>query len=411
MPVFAYKGYNATGRTVTGTRDADNERSIKLSLRKDGVFVTELRETGAKPEKTQRAFTIRILAEHVSSRDIAGATRQLATLVGAGIPLVESLGALVEQIEGEHFKSVWSDVKQKVNEGASFADALASHPRIFSGLYANMVRAGESSGALDVVLNRLADFTESQAELQSKILGTMLYPIIMLIMAGLVTSMLFVFVIPKIQAIFTAQKNAVLPIPTRVVIGVSTFVQGYWFIALPLLILAIWGFRRFIRSARGRPWWDRTVLKMPLFGPLVRMVAVTRFAKTLSTLLSSGVPVLTAFDIVKNVVQNTVLMGVLETVRDAVKEGEPIAAPLKRSNEFPPMVTHMIAVGEKTGEVEQMLDNVAKAYESQVDIRLRTMTSVLEPLMIVFLGVIVAFIVFAILLPMMEISSFAGGGH
>jgi general secretion pathway protein F len=407
MPVYAYKGYNAAGRIITGTRDADNERTIKLTLRKDGVFVTELRETGAKEEKTQRAFNVRVLAQHVSSRDLAIATRQLATLVGAGIPLVESLGALVDQIEGEHFKSVWSDVKQKVNEGASFADALANHPKIFSGLYANMVRAGESSGALDVVLSRLADFTESQAELRSKILGTMFYPIIMMIMASVVTGVLFMFVIPKIKMIFDAQKNAVLPLPTQVLIGVSTFSRDYWFVALPLIILSIWGFRRFINSERGRPWWDRTVLRVPVFGSLVRMIAVTRFSKTLATLLSSGVPVLTAFDIVKNVVQNTVLMGVLETARDAVKEGEPIAAPLKRSKEFPPIVTHMIAIGEKSGQLEEMLNNIGRAYEIEVDARLRALTSILEPLMIIFLGVIVAFIVFSILLPMLQISSFA----
>ncbi len=407
MPVYAYKGFDAGGRTVNGTRDADNERTIKLALRRDGVFVTELREARPKEEKARRTASFRLMLERVSSRDLATATRQLATLIGAGIPLVESLTALVDQVEDEYFKSVWADVKQKVNEGMSFADALGHHGRVFAPLYANMVRAGESSGALDVVLGRLADFTESQAELRSKVLGTMFYPIIMMVMAAVVTGVLFMFVIPKIKMIFDAQKNAVLPLPTQVLIGISTFSRDYWFIALPLLILGVWGFRRFINSKRGRPWWDRTVLRLPIFGSLVRMIAVTRFSKTMATLLQSGVPVLTAFDIVKNVVQNTVLMGVLETARDAVKEGEPIAAPLKRSREFPPIVTHMIAIGEKSGQLEEMLNNVARAYEIQVDARLRALTSILEPVMIIFLGVIVAFIVFSILLPMLEISSFA----
>jgi general secretion pathway protein F len=302
---------------------------------------------------------------------------------------------------------VWADVKQRVNEGSGFGDALAHYPKVFSGLYVNMVRAGEQSGALDVVLNRLADFTESQAELRSKILGTMFYPVVMMLMACVVTGVLFMFVIPKIKMIFEAQKNAVLPLPTQVLIAISTIARDYWFIAIPFIIFVIWGFRRFITSEQGRPWWDRTVLKLPVFGSLVRMIAVTRFSKTMATLLSSGVPVLSAFDIVKAVVQNSVLMKVIETARDSVKEGDTIAAPFRRSGEFPPIVTHMIAIGEKSGQLEDMLNNVARAYEVQVDARLRALTSILEPVMIIVLGVIVAFIVFSILLPMLQISSFA----
>ncbi|MBI5509537.1 MAG: type II secretion system inner membrane protein GspF [Deltaproteobacteria bacterium] len=409
MPVFAYKGYNAQGRVVSGTKDADNDKAIKLVLRRDGVFVTELRETGpaTKKDTGSKKLEIKLFAERVSSQELAVATRQLATLVGAGIPLVDALGALVEQLEHEHFRAVWSDVKQRVNEGAGFGDSLGTYPKIFSGLFVNMVRAGETSGALDIVLNRLADFTESQAELRSKIFATMFYPIIMMCMAAAVTGVLFTFVIPKITKIFEAQKNAVLPLPTQALILISAFAKDYWFVALPTFILAIVGFNRFIHSERGRPWWDRFVLKVPVFGSLVRMIAVTRFSKTLATLLGAGVPVLTAFDIVKNVVQNTVLAGVIDTARDCVKEGETIAAPFKRSGEFPPIVVHMIAVGEKSGQLEEMLNNVAHAYEVQVDARLRALTSILEPVMIIFLGVVVAFIVFSILLPMLQISSFA----
>ncbi|OGQ82413.1 MAG: type II secretion system protein GspF [Deltaproteobacteria bacterium RIFOXYA12_FULL_58_15] len=406
MPVFAYKGFTSAGRAVTGTRDADNERAIKQLLRRDGVFVTELKESGArKKSKERRSFEVAFLAERVGARDLATATRQLATLIGAGIPLVESLVALVDQTDHPYFKSVWSDIKQRVNEGASIADSLANYPKVFTGLYINMVRAGESSGALDVVLGRLADFTESQAELRSKVAGTLFYPIIMMVMAGVVTGVLFMFVIPKIKMIFDAQKVA-LPLPTEVLIGISGFARDFWFVVLPLLILCIWAWIRFINSKRGRPWWDETLLKMPVFGPLVRMIAVTRFAKTLATLLSSGVPVLTAFDIVKNVVENRTLMKVIEDARDAVKEGDAIAAPFQRSGEFPAIMTHMIAVGEKTGQLEEMLNNVARAYEVQVEARLRAMTTILEPVMIIFMGVIVAFIVLSIILPMLELSSF-----
>lgn len=406
MPVYAYKGFDAGGRPVAGTRDADNPRTIKLLLKREGVYLTELAESGPKKAGERRSSRLRLWREHVSAQELAVATRQLATLIGAGIPLVESLVALIDQVEHETFRAVWADVKQKVNEGASFGDALAAHPRVFSGLYVNMVRAGESSGALEVVLNRLADFTESHAELKSKLMGAMVYPVIMLVVAFVVTGVLFVFVIPKITKLFESQKVA-LPLPTQILIFLSTTASEYWFVLLPLVGAVLWGFRRYIHSPRGQAWWDKFVLDAPIFGPLVRMVAVSRFSRTLGTLVGSGVPLLSAFDIVKNVVQNTLLIGVIETARDAVKEGDSIAAPLKRSGQFPPIVTHMIAIGERSGQLEAMLNNVAHAYEVQIDTRVRTLTSILEPVMIVFLGVIVAFIVFSILLPMLQISSFA----
>lgn len=408
MPVYAYKGFNAAGKAVTGTQDADSPRAIKALLRRDGVFLTELTEanSGKEKSKTQQFLKLSFMSERVGSGDLAVATRQLATLVGAGIPLVDALTALIDQVENPNFKSIWADVKQRVNEGAGFGDALSAHGRIFTGLYVNMVRAGESSGALDVVLNRLADFTESQAELRSKLVGTMIYPILMIFMAITVIGILFIFVIPKISQIFITQKVA-LPLPTQILISSSTFVKDWWFVIFPMMGLAMYGFRRFIDSERGRPWWDGFVLEAPIFGPLVRMVAITRFCRTLSTLIGSGVPLLAAFDIVKNVVQNTQLLKVIETARDCVKEGESIAAPLKRSGQFPPIVTHMIAIGERSGTLEQMLGNVAQSYEVQVDARLRAMTSILEPVLLVAMGVVVAFIVFAILLPMLEISKFA----
>ena len=409
MPVYAYKGFNQTGKSVTGTLDAESPRSIKATLRKDGIFIVELSETTpAKKSASRKMPFAAMLQERVSSQELAAATRQLATLVGAGIPLVESLTALVDQVDHPHFKSVWGDVKTKVNEGAGFGDSLGAHPKVFSPLYINMVRAGESSGALEVVLDRLADFTESQAALRSKIIGTMIYPIIMIMMAIVVTGILFTFVIPKIAKIFEAQKAA-LPLPTMVLIGISTIAKEWGILILPVVGLMLYGFLRFIRSERGKPWWDRVLLKVPLFGPLVRMIAITRFAKTLSTLIGSGVPLLTAFDIVRAVVQNDLLQEVISTARESVKEGESIAQPLKRSGEFPPIVTHMIAIGEKSGQLEEMLANVARSYDVQVNTRLQAMTSVLEPILLVVMGVVVAFIVFSILLPMLQLSSMAGG--
>lgn len=416
MALFSYKGMNEAGKSVSGTRDAENERSAKQLLRKEGIFLTELRETKggrqgrskkkSEGEADQTESGVSFFQERISSRDLATATRQLATLIRAGIPLVDGVAALIDQLEKPSFKAIWSDVKQRVNEGSSFADALSLHPRAFSGLYVNMIRAGESSGAMDIVLERLADFTEGQSELQSKIAGTMVYPFIMVGMAFSVTSVLFIFVIPKISKIFASQGVA-LPLPTQLMIGASYIFRNGWYIALPLFILAIFGFRRYIQTEKGRVHWDRFRLDVPIFGSLIHMVAIARFCRTLETLLGSGVPLLVAFDIVRAVVQNVVLQKVIESARDCVREGESIAAPLKRSGRFPPIVTHMIAVGERSGQLEEMLSNVARSYDVQIEARLRAMTSLIEPLLIVFMGVIVAFIVMSILLPMLQISAFA----
>lgn len=403
MPVYAYRGFDANGRPVSGTQDADSPKAIKANLRREGIFLTDLDE--AKGGKAAGGRS-KLWQGRVSTAELATATRQLATLVGAGIPLVDSLVALIDQVENERFKSVWAEVKQRVNEGAGFGDALAMHPRVFSALYINMVRAGESSGALDVVLNRLADFTESQAELRGKLIGTMIYPALMVVMAFGVVGILMMFVIPKIAALFAAQRLA-LPLPTRVLIGMSHALREHPLLTLFTPVALGYGIYRFLATERGRTWWDKNVLRLPLFGPLVRMVAIARFTKTLATLIGSGVPLLGAFDIVKNVVQNKTLLQVIETARECVKEGESIAAPLKRSGEFPPIVTHMIAIGEKSGSLEEMLGNVARSYEVQIDSRLRAMTSVLEPMLIVVMGAVVAFIVFSVLMPMMQISSFA----
>ncbi len=411
MPVYAYKGYSQTGRVVTDTRDADNQRALKTILRRDGIFVTEIKEVGGKLDggeaKKVRFEALENLGKSVSAQELAMATRQMATLARAGIPLVEGLTALIDQIDNEYFKTVWSDVKTRVNEGAGFGDALGHHPKVFSGLYVNLVRAGETSGALDVVLERLADFTEAQAELRSKLIGAMVYPLIMMVMAIGVTTFIFIVVVPRITAIFESQ-GAELPLVTRLLIGISEFVLNWGYIVAPLILIGIFFATRFFRSEKGRPIWDRFILDVPIFGPLMRMVAVTRFSKTLATLLGSGVQLLTAFDIVKSVLQNVILEDVIEKARDAVKEGDSIAAPLKRSRQFPPIVTHMIAIGEKSGSLEEMLSNVADAYESQVDARLRALTSILEPLMIVVMGVVVGFIVFAVLLPMLQLASFTG---
>jgi general secretion pathway protein F len=409
MPVFEYKALNAGGRSVQGLREADSPKTLRTVLRREGVFLTEvLGEKQAKAQAAREVNVKRWVFGRVSPQDLAIATRQLAVLVGAGIPLVEALSALIDQVEHERLKRIVSDVKQRVNEGANLADAFAAHPKAFSTLFVNMIRAGESSGALDVVLVRLADFTESQARLRSKIWGTMAYPIAMAVIGSVIMGVLFTVVIPKILSIFE-NTRAVLPWNTRVLIATSGFVSRYWWAILLALVAAGYGFVRWRRTPAGRAAWDRRVLTLPIFGPLIRQIAIGRFARTLSTLLQSGVPLLTAMDIVRNVVGNTRLAEVIDQARDAIREGESIAAPLKRSGEFPPLVHHMVAIGERSGSLEAMLGNVANAYEDQVETTIGALTSLLEPLMIVGMGVVVGFIVFSVLMPILQINQLAGG--
>jgi len=408
MPVFAYKALDQSGKNVEGLKEADSPRTLRTVLRRDGLFLTEV--TGEKQSKaaSPEVNVRRWVGGRVKADDVAVATRQLAVLVNAGIPLVEALTALVEQVEHERLKRVLSAVKQRVNEGSSLAEALAQHPKAFSSLYVNMIRAGESSGALDVVLFRLADFTETQARLKAKVLGTLTYPAAMMIIGAVIMGILFTVVIPKITKVFEDTK-VVLPWTTRSLIGFSTFVHDWWWALGLLVATAVYAFVRWLKTPSGRARWDVWVLDAPIFGPLVRQVAVARFSRTLATLLKSGVPLLTAMDIVRNIVGNTRLAAVIEEARESIKEGESIAAPLKRSGEFPPLVYHMIAIGEKSGELEEMLGNVANAYDSQVETKIAALTSLLEPVMIVVMGVAVAFIVFSILMPILQINTIAGG--
>ena len=408
MPVFEYKALDQSGRSIEGLKEADSPKTLRAVLRRDGVFLTEVLGQREAAEAARREVSVRRLRRRISSEDIAITTRQLAVLVGAGVPLVEALGALIDQVDHERMKRVVSDVRQRVNEGASLADAMAGHPKAFSTLYVNMIRAGESSGALEVVLVRLADFTEGQARLRSKVLGTLTYPAAMVLIGAVIMAILFSVVIPKVVKIFDDTK-IVLPWTTRGLIAFTSFVHDFWWALALVTGGAVWGLLRWRETAAGRAAWDRWVLGVPIFGTLIRQVAIARFSRTLSTLLKSGVPLLTALDIVKNVVGNVRLATVIDEARTAIQEGESIAAPLRRSGEFPPLVYHMVAIGERSGALEEMLTNVANAYESQVDTKIGALTSLLEPLLIVGMGVVVSFIVFSILMPILEINNLAGG--
>ena len=406
MPVFRYKGVTATGKSVKGIRDGDHLRSIQNQLRREGIFPTEIGEQTGKGDKQSRDIDLKRFTRAVSTRELSVVTRQLATLLHAGVTLIESLGAIVDQTENEQLKLMLSQIKQKVNEGSSLADAMAQHPKAFPELYCNMVRAGESSGALDVVLSRLADFTENQARMRSKVVGALTYPFIMILVGLGIIIMLMVAVIPKISKIFEDQK-ARLPLPTRVLMGVSYALGHYWWLMLILIVGALFWVRWYIKTDRGQARWDRMLLTLPIAGSILRMLAISRFAKTLATLLSSGVPLLSALAIVRSIVGNSILARAIDSARESIKEGESIAVPLKRSGEFPPVVIHMIAVGERSGQLEEMLNSVADSFQEQAETRISALTTLLEPLMIVFMGGAVGFIVFSILLPIMQLNDFA----
>jgi general secretion pathway protein F len=407
MALYEFTGLTDAGKSVKGMRESDSQKSLRTSLRKEGIFVTAITAgAAAKPGAEQEeAGGRKWLQGRIKTDDIAIMTRQLSTLIGAGIPLVEALGALVDQVEHPRLRRIVSQVKQRVNEGSSLADAINDHQDVFSNLYINMIRAGESAGALDIVLTRLADFTESQAKLRSKIIGALAYPGIMMLVAVVIVGILFTTVIPKVTGIF-ADMEVTLPIYTRILIAVSDFTRDYWYIAIIMVALFVMGVRAYLRTPGGRLRADRLQLQLPVLGNLTRIVAMSRFSRTLSTLLSSGVPLLAAMDIVKNILGNRILQEVVDKARESIREGETISSPLKKSGEFPPMVCHMIAVGERTGELENMLKKVADTYDTQVDARVAALTSLLEPIMIVLMGGGVAFIVAAILMPILQMNTF-----
>ncbi len=405
MAVFEYRGIQAqTGKSVKGYRDADNAKALRALLRKDGVLLTQAQqETEAHAKKQRREIDLLAFLRRPSAADVAVMTRQLATLIRAGVPLVDSITALVDQVEKEALVRVLTAVRESLKAGTSFAKSLEVHPKIFPPLFVNMVAAGEASGTLESVLERLADFMETQARLKGKVTAALAYPVLMMFIGAVMVSVLMISVVPKVVSIFD-NLGQELPWYTELLIFTSNMFAGYWWLMLIVLGGSIYGFQRWRKTEAGRLQWHKFILRVPIFGRLNLLVAVARFARTLSTLLASGVPLLTAMDIVKNVLGNALLEGVVATAIGSIREGESIAEPLKRSGEFPPMVTHMIAIGERTGQLEQMLENVSRAYEADVETKVVALTSLLEPIMIVFLGGIVGFIAMAILMPLVQMN-------
>ena len=414
MVMYAYKGIGPTGKNVTGVRDGESPKAVRLLMRKEGVVVTDVEVSkkgggaaakAAKGKGLSKDVDLGSIFGGVKKADVANFTRQLSTLLKSGIALAESLTILFEQTDNLRFKTPLGEVRTMVNEGSSVADAMARHPKIFDELYVSMVRAGEIAGNLDEVLTRLADFLDSSQKLKSKVSSAMMYPLIMGVIGTGILAVLMVAVIPEITKMFQAQKKT-LPINTRILIGSSDLLRNHWLIILILVIGAIWGFIAWVRSVSGKLTWHRFILRTPMIGDLARKVNVARFSRTLSTMLTAGVPMLRALDTAKMILGNVVLRKAIEDAKQAVTEGESLAVTLKRSGQFPSMMTHMIAVGERAGQLEQMLERIAETYENEIDLRLTRVTSLLEPMMIVAMGGAVAFVVFSILQPIMSMGSF-----
>lgn len=406
MAVFEYRGLLvSSGKAVQGLRDAENVKALRGQLRKDGILLTTATEEAEAKENKQGNIDFKRFFNRVNVTDIAIMTRQLATLVRAKIPLFEALSALIDQVEKDPLKRALTNVRDQVREGTSFADALEEHPKLFEEMYVNMVRVGEASGTLDAVLSRLTEFIDKQAKLRGKVTAALAYPILMFIIAVILISVLMVAVVPKVTGIF-ANMGKALPWYTQLLITVSNFTADYWWLMLLAIAGGSYGFRKWTATPEGRMTWDTFVLKIPVYGKLVQKVAISRFSRTLATLLDAGVTLLKALGITRDVVGNAALKVVVENAAASIREGQSIAEPLKASGQFPPMVIHMIAIGERSGQLEEMLENVAEAYDGEVDNSVQMLTSLLEPLIIVVMGGAVAFIAMSILFPLIQMSDF-----
>ena len=404
MPVYEYTALDRAGKNIAGIIDADSTVAARQKLRASGKFPVDVRETtsAARAEKGGRV-SLPSVFNRVTADDIHALTRQLATLLNAGIPLVAALDALMEQSTSPPLKKIIAQIKESVNEGNSLTVSLSRHPKLFSNIYINMVRAGEASGSLDVVLERLAEFGEHQQALQGRFKAAMVYPIFMAIIGAAVLFFLLSFVVPNLTRIFTEMKQ-VLPLPTTLLIWFSDFMRFYWWVIVLCVVAVILGIRKAVNTTRGRYIWDSLKLRLPVIGQINRKIALSRFGRTLGSLLQSGVPLITSLQIVRNIVNNVLIGDVIDAAMGDIQAGKSLNLALSRSAWFPPVFRQMISVGEQSGDLEGMLHKIADAYEREVETRITGMTALIEPIMILLMALIVGFIVVSILLPIFEMN-------
>lgn len=403
MPVYEYKGVSSSGKTVSGVRDGENLKAVKARLKAEGIVVLDIREGGHLRAGRAREISFGF-GRRVGLADVADMTRQLATLLSSGLPLMDSLNVLVEQEGKSGLKAALSSVRDAVREGASLADGLKANPRVFTQLYVNMVAAGEASGTLELTLDRLADFLDEQVQFRGRLGAALVYPAFMTVIGAVTLIFIFTFVMPRVTGMFEDMKQQ-LPLITLLLLGIVNFLSTFWWLLLLLLAGGGYYLRKYAATAHGKERLDNLVLRLPVVGTLVKMIAVSRFTRTLGTLLESGVPALTALDIVQSVIGNTVLADAVRRARENVREGESIADPLRRSGLFPPVVVQMVAVGEKSGELEKMLLKVSDSFDRSVDVRISRLMALLQPVIIVLMAVVVGFVVIAVMLPLLQMSS------
>jgi len=404
MPVYEYIAFDQKGKSLKGIIDADNSVAARQKLRVSGIFPVEVKETSSRPkDPTTAPVTVTTLFKRVQSGELSATTRQLSILLGAGVTLVASLEALISQITNPLLKKIMAQIKESVNEGNSLAFSLSQHPKVFSEVYINMVRAGEASGSLDLVLDRLAEFSENQQALRGRVRAALAYPVFMFVIGTLILFFLITFIVPNITKIFS-DMHQTLPLPTMMLIGASQFLKSFWWLVLMILAGVIILAKQFKKTPRGNYIWDEIKIRAPILGPINIKMAMARFGRTLGSLLQSGVPLLSSLQIVRNIVNNAIIADVIDKAMDEIESGKSLANPLGQSRWIPPVVIQMIAVGEQSGELESMLNKIADIYEGEVESQIMAMTSMLEPVMILIMGVFVGFIVISILLPIFEMS-------
>ncbi len=408
MPVYEYKALDRNGKNRKGIIDAEGVTAARAKLRSSGKYPVSIRELPSGTMKKGGGGLASItLFERIRMEEVIVFTRQLATLLAAGIPLVASLNSLIEQTSNLAFKKVISQIKGSVNEGNTLTHALADHPKLFSNIYVNMIRAGEASGSLDVVLMRLSDFGEKQEALKGRIKAALIYPVFMAVIGVVILFVLIAYIVPNITQVFTDMDRA-LPLPTRLLIQLSDFLKVYWWALLILLVGCYVSLRYFVRSSYGRGVWDLLKLKLPIIGPVAQKIILARFASTLGSLLESSVALIVSMSIVNTIVNNVQVGEVIDEMIEEVRKGKSMSNSLAASPWFPPMFVQMVAVGEQSGELEGMLKKVADAYEREVETAILGMTSLIEPVMIAGMGGVVFFVVLSILLPIFEMNLMIG---
>jgi type IV pilus assembly protein PilC len=410
MPTYVFKGRNRMGEVIGGERVADNREILRQMLRRENVMLTSVKEKGreiAVPKLGKRG--------KVKSKELAVFTRQFSVMIDAGLPLVQCLDIMAEQQENKFFQRVIQQVRQDVEEGSTLAAAMAKHPKVFDELYVNMVEAGETGGILDLILQRLSTYIEKAVKLKRDVISALIYPSAVIVIATGVIAVIMVFVIPQFQNIFLGLlgPGEQLPLPTRIVVACSNFVAGWGgLVILAAIIGAGIGLRFYYKTPKGRRVIDNLTLKIPLIGGILRKIAIARFSRTLSTLLSSGVPILQALDITARTAGNVIVEEAILKIRAAVERGENFVDPLKETDVFPNMVAQMVGIGEQTGALDAMLGKIADFYEQEVDAAIANLLTLIEPVMIGFLGVTIGSIVIAMYLPLFTlIGKLAQGTH